>query len=103
MSAANLPSSPPGSSGSPGSQGPGADDLESRSPVELVDVLEIYYARELRRRIANHVRRLDDESTGVIAVDPLRKREARSYYDAMLFTADELLRMLGDEPPGLYG
>lgn len=91
---ADLPSSQPRSASS------GANEAR-HLPGELIDVLEIYYARQLRRSLAQHVKRLNDESEGIIAVDPLRKREARSYYDAMLFTADELLRMLGDEPPGI--
>ncbi|MCR9279687.1 MAG: hypothetical protein NXH85_17145 [Pseudomonadaceae bacterium] len=71
--------------------------ISPRNHQQLVDVLEIYYARQVRQDMLRQVRRLRHEADQVVALDPARKREIKSYYDAMLFTADELLRYLGDD------
>lgn len=71
--------------------------ISPRQHQQLIDVLEIYYARQVRQDTLRQVRRLRHEADQIVALDPARKREIKSYYDAMLFTADELLRYLGDE------
>jgi hypothetical protein len=65
----------------------------------LIDLLEIYHARQLRDDILTHLRRLQLEKPLDPFHDHGRKREIRSYYEAGLLTIAELLRTLGDEVP----
>ncbi|MDH3641661.1 MAG: hypothetical protein OES38_06175 [Gammaproteobacteria bacterium] len=65
----------------------------------LIDLLEIYHARQLRDDILTHLRRLRLENPMDPFQDHVRKREIRSYYEAGLLTIAELLRTLGDEVP----
>jgi hypothetical protein len=65
----------------------------------LIDLLEIYHARQLRDDILTHLRRLRLENPLDPFQDHGRKREIRSYYEAGLLTIAELLRTLGDDVP----
>ncbi|MEZ5558140.1 MAG: hypothetical protein R3E86_06275 [Pseudomonadales bacterium] len=65
----------------------------------LVDLLEIYHARQLRDHIIRQLRRLRVEDPLNPIQDEVRRRETRGYYEAMLLTVAELLQGLGDELP----
>ncbi len=65
----------------------------------LIDLLEIYHARQLRDDILTHLRRLRVANPLDPFQDHTRKREIRGYYEAGLLTIAELLRTLGGEVP----
>lgn len=65
----------------------------------LVDLLEIYHARALRDQILEQLRRLRQHDPSNPFHDAARRRESRSYYEAMLLTVAELLGTLGDDLP----
>ena len=65
----------------------------------LVDLLEIYHARQLRDELISQLRRLRAEDPLNPFRDEARRRETRSHYEAMLLTVVELLRGLGDDLP----
>jgi hypothetical protein len=65
----------------------------------LVDILEIYHARQLRDDLLTNLRRMRQDNPLDPFQDPLRREETRSYYEAMLLTICELLHGLGDEAP----
>ncbi len=62
----------------------------------LVDLLEIYHARQMRREIMSQLRRLRQVDPSDPLFDYARRRETRSYYEAMLMAVGELLKSLGD-------
>jgi hypothetical protein len=62
-----------------------------------VDLLEIYHARQTRDEIRRQIRRLRRPDTTNPLVDYVRRRETRSYYEAMLLAISELLKSLGDD------
>jgi len=61
-----------------------------------VDLLEIYHARQMRGEILRQLRRLRRPDPVNPLVDYVRRRETRSYYEAMLLAVSELLKGLGD-------
>jgi hypothetical protein len=63
-----------------------------------IDLLEIYHARQMREDIRRQIRRLRKIDPAHPLADYVRRRETRSYYEAMLLAITELLRSLGDEP-----
>lgn len=63
----------------------------------LVDLLEIYHARQLKAQVLDNLRRLSANDPFDPQQDPLRRRETQSYYEAMLITVVELLNGLGDD------
>jgi hypothetical protein len=65
----------------------------------LVDLLEIYHARQVRDQLLEQLRRLRVHDPSNPFHDPARRDETRSYYEAMLLTVAELLGGLGDELP----
>jgi hypothetical protein len=65
----------------------------------LVDLLEIYYARQVRDQLIHQLRRLRAADPSNPYQNPARRHEASSYYEAMLLTVAELLGGLGDECP----
>lgn len=65
----------------------------------LVDLLEIYHARQVRDVILDQLRRLRVHDPLNPFQDEMRRREMQSYYEAMLLTVAELLGGLGDEMP----
>jgi hypothetical protein len=65
----------------------------------LVDLLEIYHARQVRDQIVHQLRRLRVHDPLNPFHDEVRRREMQSYYEAMLLTVAELLGGLGDEAP----
>lgn len=65
----------------------------------LVDLLEIYHARQVRDQILSHLRRLRAHDPLNPFQDELRRRELRGYYETMLLAAAEMLGSLGDELP----
>ncbi len=65
----------------------------------LVDLLEIYHARQVRDLILGQLRRLRVHDPLNPFQDEGRRREMQSYYEAMLLTVAELLGGLGDEMP----
>ena len=64
----------------------------------VVDLLEIYHARQMRNEIMCQLRRLRRVERGNPLADYARRRETRSDYEAMLIAAGELLKSLGDGP-----
>jgi hypothetical protein len=65
----------------------------------LVDLLEIYHARQVRDQLIDQLRRLRVHDPLNPYQDAARRREASTYYEAMLLTVAELLGGLGDELP----
>jgi len=65
----------------------------------LVDILEIYHARQIRDDLLANLRRLRQDNPLDPFQDPLRREETRSYYEAMLITIVDMLHGLGDEAP----
>ncbi|MAT85154.1 MAG: hypothetical protein CMQ43_08815 [Gammaproteobacteria bacterium] len=65
----------------------------------LVDLLEIYHARQLRDQLLEQLRRLRVHDPLNPFQDEARRRETCSYYESMLLTVAELLDGLGDEMP----
>lgn len=65
----------------------------------LVDLLEIYHARQVRDQILDQLKRLRVHDPLNPFQDEIRRRETQSYYEAMLLTVAELLSNLGDELP----
>jgi hypothetical protein len=65
----------------------------------LVDLLEIYHARQVRDQILGQLRRLRVHDPLNPFQDEVRRREMQSYYEAMLLTVAELLGGLGDDAP----
>ncbi len=62
----------------------------------LVDLLEIYHARQMRQEILAQIRRLRRVDPANPLNDYARRRETRSYYEAMLLAVGELQKSLGD-------
>ena len=71
----------------------------SHNDQGLVDLLEIYHARQVRDLLLAQLRRLNEDDPENPLHDEARRRDTRSYYEAMLITAAELLSGLGDELP----
>ncbi len=65
----------------------------------LVDLLEIYHARQLRDDLLSQLRRLRVDDPLNPFQDRARRLETQRYYEAMLLTVAELLRGLGDDLP----
>jgi hypothetical protein len=65
----------------------------------LVDLLEIYHARQVRDKILHQLQRLRVNDPLNPFQDDVRRREMQSYYEAMLLTVAELLGGLGDNLP----
>lgn len=63
----------------------------------MVDLLEIYHARQLQNHIVQQLRRLRKDSQHLPLDDLNRKREVVRYYEALLLTVDELLHQMGDK------
>ncbi|MCP5180202.1 MAG: hypothetical protein H6993_13830 [Pseudomonadales bacterium] len=61
-----------------------------------VDLLEIYHARTMRMEILRQLRRLRRPDPLNPLIDYARRRETRSYYEAMLLAVGELQKSLGD-------
>jgi len=70
-----------------------------RQQQGLINILEIYHARQLRDDLLANVRRLRADNPMDPFQNPERRRETRSYYEATLLTIVELLHALGDESP----
>jgi len=65
----------------------------------LVNILEIYHARQLRDVLLANLRRLRRDNPLDPFQDPIRREELCRYYEAILLTTAELLHGLGDEAP----
>ncbi len=63
----------------------------------LVDLLEIYHARQVRDQIVAQLRRLRTSSDQLSLHEQSRRREVRGYYEALLLTVAELQQQMGDE------
>ncbi|NOX51650.1 MAG: hypothetical protein GXP16_14130 [Gammaproteobacteria bacterium] len=63
----------------------------------LIDLLEVFHARQLRDDILGQLRRLRSSTQQLPMVEPGRKQEIRRYYEALLLTVAELLHQLGDD------
>jgi hypothetical protein len=65
----------------------------------LVDLLEIYHARQVRDHLIAQLRRLHNVDPGNPYQDAARREEAHDHYEAMLLMVAELLVTLGDGAP----
>ena len=63
----------------------------------LVDLLEIYHARQMRDQIILQLRRLRSSTDQLPLHEQARRREVRGYYEALLLTVAELQHQMGDE------
>jgi hypothetical protein len=70
-----------------------------RSDQGLVDLLEIYHARQVRDQLLGQLRRLRTCDSANPYQNGARRHEARSHYEAMLLVVAELLGGLGDDLP----
>lgn len=77
-------------------EGPNPGQRQGENLQGGVDLLEIYHARQMREEIRGQIRRLRRVDGMNLLVDYVRRRETRSYYEAMLLAIDELLKSLGD-------
>jgi len=67
--------------------------------VGVVDLLEIFHARQLRDQVLAQLQRLASaEARGALVDDGVTRKAAR-YYEAALITIAELLDQLGDRRP----
>ena len=62
----------------------------------LVDLLEIYHARQTQAHILAQLKRLRCANQELPLADLPRKREVIGYYEALLLTLAELQHALGD-------
>ncbi len=62
----------------------------------LVDLLEIYHARQLRDQIIMQLRRLRESTSHLSLHEQARRRDVRGYYEALLLTVAELQHQMGD-------
>lgn len=65
----------------------------------LVDLLEIYHARQVRDQLLAQLRRLREDDPLNPFQDEGRRREVRGRYEDMLLITADLLGGLGDELP----
>jgi len=65
----------------------------------LVDLLEIYHARQMRDQLIAQMRRLRTVNPANPYQDPARRHEAHAHYETMVLILAELLVSLGDEAP----
>lgn len=66
----------------------------------VIDLLEIYHARKVRDEVIGQLRRLRSETQKLPVYDSAKRREIRSYYEALLLTVAELLHQMGDDEIG---
>ena len=62
----------------------------------LVDLLEIYHARQTQAHILAQLKRLRSANQELPISELPRKREIISYYEALLLTLAELQHTIGD-------
>ena len=62
----------------------------------LVDLLEIYHARQLRDDILAQLRRLRSGRQQLPLHEIARHKEVVRYYEALLLTVADMLQQLGD-------
>ena len=62
----------------------------------LVDLLEIYHARQMQRQIMNQLQRLQSEDHQVPLSEVAFKCEVVAYYETLLITVAEMLHQMGD-------
>ena len=62
----------------------------------LVDLLEIYHARQLRDDILAQLRRLRSGQHQLPLHEVARHKEVVRYYEALLLTVADMLQQLGD-------
>jgi hypothetical protein len=67
--------------------------------VSVVDLLEIFHARQLRDQIIVQLQRLSNAEAHGLVVDQAMTARAARYYEAALITIAELLDDLGDRRP----
>ena len=76
-----------------------ADDGQERqrmAPHNVVDILEIYHARQLRSQLLLQLRRLHSDTQQIPFAELAHKKKAVQYYEAMLLTVVELLQQMGE-------
>lgn len=62
----------------------------------LIDLLEIYHARQTQTHLLSQLKRLRASNQELPLSDLARKREIVGYYEALLLTLAELQHALGD-------
>lgn len=63
---------------------------------QLVDLLEVYHARELRQQLLREIRRLRDGDAFLPGSSDDRRRRTSAFYENMLLECSHLLDHLGD-------
>lgn len=63
----------------------------------VVDLIEIYHARQLRDEIMGQLKRIRSGQQQLPIYDSVKRREIRAYYEALLLTVAELLHHMGDD------
>ena len=69
--------------------------------IGMVDILEIYHARQLQQQILGQLKRLRNNDQHTPLCDLGRKREVVAYYEALLITVAEMLHQMGDRVPAI--
>lgn len=70
-----------------------------QNELGMVDLLEIYHARQLQNHILAQLRRLTSDKQHLPINDLSRRRAVLQYYEALLMTVAELLHQMGDRIP----
>ena len=73
-----------------------SSDYRGEGRGALVDLLEIFHARQLKTQILAQLRRLTDENQHLPLHMIARRREVVRYYEALLLTVVDMLHQLGD-------
>lgn len=69
---------------------------QNQKGAGLVDLLEIYHARQLRDHIIAQLRRLHTDRQQLPIQNIARHKESVRYYEAPLLTVAEMLQAMGD-------
>ncbi|MEE9253613.1 MAG: hypothetical protein V3U43_01640 [Pseudomonadales bacterium] len=68
----------------------------SDSKQDTVELLEVFYARSIKKNISHGLERLRDDCNFLPDFDAQRRLEIMAYYERMLLTCTHLLQQLGD-------
>lgn len=68
----------------------------SDSKQDTIDLLEVFYARSIKKTVARQLERLRDDCNFLPEFDAQRRLEIMAYYERMLLTCTHLLHHIGD-------
>ncbi len=68
----------------------------SDSKQDTIDLLEVFYARSIKKSLRCELDRLREDGNFLPETDAQRRLEIMAYYERMLLTCTHLLQQLGD-------